>query len=122
MTLLICLLIPRVLALALVTRMRKLERVPHQFKEPAEAGMVDKMPSKITQMMILSVAHVAGIGRGKIAYLHSAVVEFYFSTFFWGGRAWKHVRYFEHQRSSALPGRALPSCNVHPETEQCHFQ
>lgn len=62
MTLLICLLIPRVLALALVTRMRKLERVPHQFKEPAEAGMVDKMPSKITQMMILSVAHVAGIG------------------------------------------------------------
>lgn len=41
-----------------LTRMRKLERVPHQFKEPAEAGMVDKMPSKITQMMILSVAHV----------------------------------------------------------------
>ena len=42
--------------------MGKLERVPHRFGEPAEAGMVDKMPTTITQMMILSVAHVAGIG------------------------------------------------------------
>lgn len=39
-------------------RMSQPERVPHKFGEPAEAGMVDKMPSKITQMMILSVARV----------------------------------------------------------------
>lgn len=72
---------PKHLALTLVTRMKNLERVPHKFGEPAEAGMVDKMPSRITQMMILSVAHVAGIGLAgeEIGLLWNFICRLIFS-------------------------------------------
>ena len=42
-------------------RMNRPQRVPHCFGEPAAVGMVDKMPRRIAQLMIQSVAHVSRV-------------------------------------------------------------
>lgn len=41
-------------------KMSRPQRLPHKFGEPAEAGVVDQLPRRITQLMIQSVAHVHG--------------------------------------------------------------